>query len=289
MKFIQITEKNLRFTATMNGGTSFYVGRRVSYEGDVGITNDSEGKGARYRPEDYPAAGHWAPFIYPTAVCESYAYFTNVNTYDSARFTFGFFQLAAHVADGDFVRFFRALLGTPSGSDYFPDLSMQDGRIFRDTPAGPRQLESKDSSVGLMDYLNPSTSAVEPIEVINSAKLIDGANQFVDQRQAQVDEALSTARRTVASAAKNYGLDGMGDIVCLIVMDIRHQGRGGSQAIMQALHSSADEKTRIRNLLKIGWPKYKSRLETLEKEINRLAEASVLGTKIYRQATNDFA
>ena len=56
----------------------------------------------------YSAAGHtdtfgfWADFIEPTAMGEGQSYIT-LNTYDPARFTFGFAQLAAHVPDGDFV------------------------------------------------------------------------------------------------------------------------------------------------------------------------------------------
>jgi|SRR4029077_11554149 hypothetical protein len=160
-KFVEIFVANQRYSASIDHGPRFPIGHRVSYQGMIGLTNDGQGGGARYEPPDYATEGHWAPFILPTAVCESAGYMTNINTYDSARFTFGFFQFAAHVPDGDFVRFFRRLLGLPSGKDYLPDLVVQNGRIFRETETGLKQLESAESTRGLMDYLNPSSSSVD--------------------------------------------------------------------------------------------------------------------------------
>src|SRR5262245_43242407 len=121
-KLVQISQTNHKYTAKIDGGKTFPVGRRVPYKGMVGVTTDGAGSGVQYVAEDYPSEGFWAHFILPTAVCESSRFMTNINTYDSARFTFGFFQFAAHVADGDFVRFFRRLLDLRSGRDYFPDL-----------------------------------------------------------------------------------------------------------------------------------------------------------------------
>lgn len=288
-KFVQIFQANHRYTASVDGGSRFPVGRRVSYQGMVGITNDGAGTGARYAAADYPNEGHWAPFLSPTALCESSAFMTNLNTYDSARFTFGFFQFAAHVPEGDFVRFFRRLLALPSGAAYFPDLVVQQGRIFRQTENGLRQLESAGSTAGLLDYLNPSSAAVEDIEVINAAKLIDGANQSLEQRQLQANEAINTARQIMSVSGPRYNLDGMIDKLCLVVMDIRHQGRGGSQTIINALQAGSTEEAKFNNLLKVGAATYPERIKTLKREIQALVSANILGTKRYRVATNDFA
>ena len=118
-KFVQIFQGNQRYSASVDHGARFSVGYRVTYQGMVGITNDGKGSGAQYDPAEYASEGHWAPFILPTAICESGGYRTNVNTYDSARFTFGFFQFAAHVPDGDFVRFLSETLGSPVGQRLF--------------------------------------------------------------------------------------------------------------------------------------------------------------------------
>ncbi|HMG05034.1 MAG TPA: hypothetical protein VK581_06200 [Chthoniobacterales bacterium] len=288
-KFIEIFQTNRKYTASVDHGPRFPIGSRVTYQGMVGITNDGAGSGVKYDPANYAAEGHWAPFILPTAVCESSAFMTNVNTYDSARFTFGFFQFAAHVPDGDFVRFFRRLLGLPSGPDYFPDLVVQGGRIFRETQSAPKQLESATSTTGLMDYLNPSSSGVEDIEVINAAKLIDGANQFSDQRTLQADEAINTAKQIMKVSGTRYALDGMIDTVCLVIMDIRHQGRAGSQAIISALSAGSTEQTKLSNLLKIGAARFPERIKTLKGEMQKLTTAGTLGTKRYQLSTNSFA
>jgi hypothetical protein len=291
-KFVEIFQANQRYSASVDHGPRFPVGRSASYQGMIGITNDGQGSGAQYDPANYPNEGHWAPFILPTAVCESAGYMTNINTYDSARFTFGFFQFAAHVPDGDFVRFFRRLLDLPSGKDYFPDLVVQNGRVFRETETGPKQLESAQSTNGLMDYLNPSSSSVENIEVINAAKFVDGANQFSEQRALQADEAINTAKQIMKVSGQRYALDGMIDKVCLVIMDIRHQGRGGrgaSQAIINALQAGNTEDTKFNNLLRIGATQFADRIRTLKIQIQKLLTASVLGTKRYQAARNDFA
>jgi hypothetical protein len=288
-KFVEIFQSNHRYSASVDGAPKFPVGNRTPYQGMIGITNDGRGSGAQYDPASYASEGHWAPFILPTAVCESAGYMTNINTYDSARFTFGFFQFAAHVPDGDFVRFFRRLLNLPSGKDYFPDLVVQNGRIFRETETGPKQLESAESTSGLMDYLNPSSSSVEDIEVINAAKFIDGANQFSEQRALQANEAINTAKQIMKVSGQRYALDGMIDKVCLVIMDIRHQGRAGSQTIINALQAGNTGDAKFNNLLRIGANQYADRIRTLKIQIQKLVTAGVLGTKSYQTARNDFA
>jgi hypothetical protein len=287
-KLVQIFQANQKYSASVDGGPKFPVGRRVPYQGMLGVTNDGAGSGSQYIPEDYPTEGFWAHFILPTATCESSRFMTNINTYDSARFTFGFFQFAAHVPNGDFVRFFRRLLGVPSGRDYFPDLTLIDGHVFRITQTGPKQLEDSSSTGALLNYLNPSSSAIEDIEVINAAKVIDGANHFLEQRQLQAHEAINTAKEIMKMSGQRYNLDGMSDQICLVIMDIKHQGRGNSQSIINALQTGKSEQNKLDNLLKIGAPHYPDRIKTLKGELQKLVKAGILGTKRYHLATNDF-
>src|SRR4051812_29546927 len=62
----------------------------------------------------YDAAGHaslgvWAQLLGVTVEGEGRGRFTTLNTWDRAAFTFGFLQFGAHVPDGDFVQWFRAV------------------------------------------------------------------------------------------------------------------------------------------------------------------------------------
>src|SRR5437868_4210168 len=84
----------------------FLVGREVVYKGNVGLDNLSTPAGLVYRAADYQAEfKFWAHFIAPTAQGESRGSFICLNTYDRAKFTFAFMQFAAHVPNGDFVRY----------------------------------------------------------------------------------------------------------------------------------------------------------------------------------------
>ena len=185
--------------------------------------------------------------------------------------------------------FFRRLLDLPSGKDYFPDLVVQNGRIFRETERGPKQLESSESTNDLLNYLNPSSSSVEDIEVINAAKFIDGTNQYSEQRALQADEAVTTAKRIMKVSGKRYALDGMIDKICIVIMDIRHQGRAGSQSIINALQAGNSEETKFNNPLGIGANQYQDRIKTLKTQIQKLVTSGVLETKCYRLADNDCA
>ena len=102
------------FFASADAGLDFFVARRVPYENNIGLANivkHSKLEKLFYKAGDYTGQhGFWAEFIEPTAICEGRSFLT-LNTYDRARFMFGFAQFAAHVPDGDFVKFFRAMLG----------------------------------------------------------------------------------------------------------------------------------------------------------------------------------
>ena len=84
--------------------------------------------------------------------------------------------------------------------------------------------------------------------------------------------------------AKQYELDGVDDPVCLVVADIRHQGRAKSPAIMSVLNSSKP----LEALLNIGEPKYHERLVVLRREIKNLTSEGILGTHKYSTIKKDF-
>jgi hypothetical protein len=267
-------------------GKRFLIGTRVPYQGLKGLRNLSGTAAQRYDAADFRAAhGFWADFLQPTAAAEG-ALFHTLNTYDRARFTFAFLQFAAHVPNGDFVRYLRALLVLPLASAYFPDLELVSGRIcrVRDASAAPVPLESDTSTEGLMDYLNPSAAEVEDTEVIQAAKFVHWAQNDPEHRRVQIECGVAIFQQAMVSYARRYRLDGVDDAVCLVVADIRHQGRAGSAAIVVALASPEP----LEALLQIGEREYRPRLLTLRSEIKKSVARGILGTRKYSLAKRDF-
>ncbi|WP_395753838.1 hypothetical protein [Prosthecobacter sp.] len=287
-KLVKIIKEDTKYSATIDAGPKFYVSHATKYQKYRGITNDAHPSAPFYDPAEFPTLGYWAKFMLPTGYVESVLALTNLNTYDSAAFTFGFLQFAAHVPNGDFVRFFRSLLARPEAADYFPDLFLQNGRIMRKLINGTTQLEDDKSTQALMDYLNPNGTVIDDIEVINGAKFIDWTKNVPEARQLQVAEALNTVRNILKHADLVIGLGGRLDTICLVIMDIMHQGRGKTSAIIQALHSSTVESKQLTALLKIGAASYPDRIAGLKKKINELVASGDLGVKRYRSATGDF-
>ncbi len=111
VKLISISMENSEFFARVDGGPKFFVGKRVKYGDGFGLANSvATAATPKYDPAQHrDKHGFWADFIFPTSQCESRGVFHCINSYDRARFTFSFLQYAAHVANGDFVKFFRKL------------------------------------------------------------------------------------------------------------------------------------------------------------------------------------
>ena len=284
MKLVELSLKQTNQYFARVDGDEFFVGKRVSFGSRKGLVNVAGTPAQRYdRAAARAGHGFWADLLHPTAAAEG-AYHHALNTYDRARFTFGFLQFAAHVPDGDFVRYFRALLGLPLAAEYFPDLRVQDGRIVRLNETGAVVLETDQSTARLLDYLNPSSLEVEDTEVIQAAKFVHWAQNDHRHRQVQVDVAVSLLRAKMAEYAQRYDLDGAPDDVCLVVADIRHQGRAKSPEILAALRGAEP----LESLLTVGEPLYHSRLVTLRREIRRLTEEGTLGTRQYDRAARDF-
>ena len=238
MKLVSFTlEQGNKYFAKIDGAR-FFVGSRVSYEGGKGLQNIIGSAQQKYnRAEFRPHYGHWADFIHPTAMAEGGFYHT-LNTYDRARFTFSFLQYAAHVPNGDFVAYMRELLQLPLAVEYFPELRLQNGRIVRLTDSGPMVLETDASTAKLMDYLNPSRQQVEDTEVIQAAKFIHWLQHDPAHKRVQLDIGIAHFKKKMVNYAAQYRLDGILDTICLVVADIRHQGRAKSPAIFAALRST---------------------------------------------------
>lgn len=265
-------------------GTRFYIGSRVSYEGGKGLMNVTGTQSQKYDRSQFRATfGFWADFLHPTAMAEGALYHT-LNTYDRAHFTFSFLQYAAHVPNGDFVVYLRALLQLPLASEYFPDLTFRNGRVCRITDNGIVALESDISTSPLLDYLNPSVKEIEDTEVIQAARFVHWVQNDAAHRQTQVDVGIAHFKEKMTSYAQQYGLNGADETICLVVADIRHQGRAKSPAIVAALQSANP----LNALLSIGEPKYHERLVTLRREINALTQDGTFGARKYSTAKKDF-
>ena len=284
-KMVRLEREGARYFAIIDEGPRFYVGSDVGYLGTRGLMNTHDSSGTSYHPEDSrDEFGFWADFIYPTAICESEGYFQRINTYDRARFTFGFFQYAAHTPNDNFVLLLRELLGFPIAKAYFPDLILIEGAIHRQTERGIVRLETADSTDALMDYLNPSKDVVDEVEVINAAKFIHWSQNDSQHRHLQVTFTIDSMKKKMNSYSKRYGLHGVADKICLVIADIRHQGRAKSRHIISALESD----DALGNLLRIGEGTFDDRIDTLRSEIERGEREGNLDKYKYDQIKEDF-
>jgi hypothetical protein len=290
----------LNFTFTKTGNThfaqviginqpKFLVGRETVYHGNEGLVNAAVQTGLAYQAETYKDEfGFWAYFILPTAKAESNSSFLCLNTYDRARFTFGFMQYAAHVPNGDFVVFFKKLLVLNNAADYFPKIVLKDKRIFyRNTNGTLTQLESDSSSEGLMNYLNPTLADIENQELICSARFIHWATTDAKHRRIQVETAIEHFKNNMKHYAVSYNLNGYPDKVCLVICDILHQGRAKSRHIIEAINTNGNFEKAYNNLLQLGKEQYPERVRTVQTNIANLVTQGIFG-KTYKQSTNEF-
>jgi hypothetical protein len=289
MKQVRIEREGEKFFATIDG-SRFLVGKRTKFTAGAAVTRGLHNVGHQqvpYRREDHREAfGLWADFMSPTVTVEG-GHLDALNTYDRARFTFGFLQFAAHVPGGDFVRYLRALLRLPLASEYFPDLALNaEGHVARLTGSGLVELENRHSTEKLMDYLNPSSADVEDAEVVNAAKLIHWVRTDPEHRRAQVEIGVSVCKGILAGRANQLQLNGRADTCCLVIMDILHQGRGSpSIPKIKAALASPEPMT---PLLEIGKAQFPSRVEGLATAVESLVSEGSLGRFTYQPESNDF-
>ncbi|WP_066652781.1 MULTISPECIES: hypothetical protein [Sphingomonas] len=273
------------FSCSADNGPNFFVGRQTTYKTRVGLFNIFSGSKLTkllYNSENYTGEHQfWARFIDPTAGCEGRSFLT-LNTYDRAAFTFGFSQFAAHVPDGDFVRYFRAMLALPEADDYFPGLTLVDGRIARRADNGTTTLlETKNDTTPLMRYLNPSSDGVEDAEVIAAAKLIHWTTAQRSARLLQIKQMIETYRGFMREADRRKLIDGRPAAQCCVIADILHQGRGTWAEIATALKTS----TPFEKLVAIGAPEWKTRRQQLRAGIAKFPEMQTL---TWRSSAQDF-
>jgi len=277
--------------AKLNGSVEpkFVIGSRTVYAGNFGLFNTTVTPGLVYNPADYVSDfGFWAYFIYPTAQAESRGSYLCLNTYDRAKFTFSFMQYAAHVPNGDFVKFFRKLLALPNASDYFPKLVLKDSRIFyRSGTDTLSQLENDITTQALMDYLNPSLQEVENQELICSARMVHWASNDAAHRKVQVETAIQHFKNNMVEYDKRFNLNGVPAKVCQMICDIRHQGRGMNDRIANALNTNGNYDIAFTNLCSIGSANYSQRITTVRNTINSLLKDGIFNKK-YDSASNSF-
>lgn len=284
-----IRQDGRQYFGTADGGKEFYIGSETHYLGLDGLFNTRVADGPTYDPTLYEKDhGFWAWFVYPTGMCESKLSYHCLNTYDRAAFTFTFMQFAAHVPNGDFVKFMRALLGLQEAKQYFPQLELRNGFIFDISGAQPVQLETNTDTSKLMHYLNSSSTQVDQNELNAAARFVHWAQNSDGHRALQATSAANLFYNNMKSYAQQYNLNGMPDYICHTVCDIRHQGRATSAQIRDALSSSSDMKTMYQNLSGLGEEHYAERVSTLRSTHQQLIQKGIFGTHTYDTAKGDF-
>ena len=250
------------WSATLNGKREIILGITQSFEDGDGkhLGLGVGGKQIKKIPQlkyDRGAAetewGLWAHFLWPTVVAESYGgYHMIVNAYDRARFTFGFYQLAAHTPGDNLILLFRELLALATAQTYFPDLKLDKGKVTQVIGSGTLDLEKvtlvtrpnkkKESQLlDFMKYFNPDDKAMEQTEAFRTAQLAYWLEDDPQAIAAAVRVPFNIMLRKVKAAAKAYGLTGMRPELAIWVSDITHQGRGGPAVIKAALKKKTFE------------------------------------------------
>lgn len=276
--------------ASADNAEAFFVGKVTQYtdkksgEDYTGIYNVPSKllPALIYQAQDFEAVhGYWAQLIQPTARCEG-GNFLTLNTYDRARFTFGFGQFAAHVPDGDFVLFFRDLLTRPEASDYFPGLELHQGRIVKRAGETLIPLETSTSTAGLMNLLNPTASSLEDEEQIAGAKFIHWTTNHPAAQALQVAHMVATFKRLMRNADTKLNLNGRSAEIAVIVCDILHQGRAKYPAMQQALLAAKP----VEALLQLGAVAYPERLKTLRLSLKQAGD--LYSARVWDRANSNF-
>jgi hypothetical protein len=266
----------------------FFVAYNTKYADMYGLYNPQKKDIVSFQPENYTQFDFWAYFIYPTSNAESNNSFICLNTYDRAYFTFGFMQFAAHVPNGDFVKFFREILALPEAIDYFPRLRLINNRIFYQPDQGTaNQLEFDNTTKGLMEYLNPGLTEVERQEIICSARMIHWTTTHPAVRDIQVKNSVEMYKNNMVRYDKRFSLNGFPVKVCFMICDILHQGRGTYDRIAYAINTGGNYEQAYENLCTVGDKHYQSRIDSLKAVISNLVSKGVFERK-YDSATNTF-
>jgi hypothetical protein len=275
--------------ATPPDGHEFYVSREVTYKKRYGLMNSHYKKYTQwYDPEASYAQplGPWRYAMLPTALCESDGLMACINNYDRAYFTFGFYQFAAHVPDGDFVHFLRSLLReVTSAPQYFPDLTLnEEGHLARRVGAALRDLErvEQDMPIDLMRYLNPSDQEVEDAEVLNAARFIHWTETHEEVRRVMLTAAISTAEDKLVQQNRARPLKSTNhpdplDTLCVAIIDILHHEGSKFAKVDDILKSEKNEDKALVALCNAGVDE--GRNKKLLKNIKEMKDQGKLGTQ----------
>ncbi len=286
-------------TATSGGDTAqFFVGREfiktsLKYHGL--FLPVSRYYGPEFRAEDYQERlDHWGQLLEVTGFCETKNRMNLINTYDRAKFTFGFYQMAAHTPNDNLILLFRRLVDLPNAAEYFPELTLKDGRLHRiGSDGGMTDLEQvfetgpngADQLQLFMNYLNPFRFSFDDQEVLQCARVMHWTANDLKFRNLQVDVASEILQKKMSKVYhKRYDLNGRSDIICCIIADIHHQGRASVKVVREALKKSDQRDA----LLKINNAKWKTRNETLRAKLEEFEAAGRMGHKVYDAANNEF-
>ncbi|WP_027991986.1 peptidoglycan-binding domain-containing protein [Sinorhizobium meliloti] len=273
-------------------GRKIFIGRKVSYGSNIGLTNiydlNMMPAGAYDNFDAATDHGSWAHFIWPTAIGESKGYFACVNTYDRARFTIGFSQLAAHTPDENLIVLFRRLLALPDAGRYFPDLVLVNGKVHQKISSTETKNLEKVSDGELkrfMTYFNPDLSIVDNSEVIGAARLIFGMMESELHKNLQIGLTIEIAK-TKTKRAVNKGVPIIGNKLryAMWVFDILHQGRGSYGKLRTALQSSNPEQA----LMEFGWPTHEDRIKAVKAAMDKLQNDGTLKIDSLRYGEGDF-
>ncbi len=168
----------------------------------------------------------------------------------------------------------------PAAANYFPDLTLKDGKVHRRDASGLKSLEIvtnvlrpngkyEDQIVGFMSYLNPDTLNAGEIEALNGARLMHWLLNDPDAVAASVKVALAILRRKVRAQASRYKLTGKDPRLAIWASDIRHQNRGSDEQIKIAL-AAGTLAERLEQIAAIGEGKYASRIASVRRSIRTL-------------------
>ncbi|NND62624.1 MAG: hypothetical protein HKN48_05475, partial [Flavobacteriaceae bacterium] len=296
----QLSKRGNKWFATATNHTDnaeFYVGSEIKRAsiGYFGIFQSASlYSGPKFKASDYETTiDHWAYLLQITGFCESKNFFNVMNTYDRAKFTFGFYQLAAHTPNDNLILLFRRFTESPKFKNYFPELKIINGALHRvdengsatnleivmnTGPNGARQLQL------FMNYLNPIRKKIDEQEVLHAARLIHWAKNDKKMRDIQVDIANEILQHKMSKVYhKRYDLDGESDIICAAIADIHHQGRASVKRVKIALASA----NRLDALIDIN-ANYTNRSAHLRQALKELTDAGKIGNKVYHAATNEF-
>lgn len=293
----ELIKSGTRWDAHPQGSADqkYYVGHETSNAPYIGLMMPVKRYyGPRYEATNYvDRYDHWANLLELTGYGESKNHFNVINTYDSAKFTFGFYQLAAHTANDNLILLFRQLLKLPEAEDYFPELKVFNGRVHRiDEDGGKTDLEvemktgpNKRRQLQLfMNYLNAKLNEHDTQEVLQSARLIHWSNNHASNRDTQVAVAIDILQHKMSTRySRWYDLDAETDVVCALIADIHHQGRATREKVSAALK----KQDKIKALIEIN-PNFSGRVDDLKTKLPEMIEKKKLGTHVYDAALNEF-